>query len=346
MSKIICDVCGTSFSDTAAQCPICGCVPSEDTRIMVGTIISTQDEREKESYTYVKGGRFSKSNVKKRSSGKSVKIKEPKPEKEKKPKPGEYKLFPKLTENRGLVIAILALLLAIVAVVMYIAFRFFIPFGEDTNKKDYPTTTQQQQQDQSNDTQNPDDQQQEEDPDDKGQEEEPVDQKIPCTALDLSVEKLDFKEEGAEHKIIVTVSPEDTTDAVTFVSSNTAVATVDGEGNVIAVSDGDTQITVSCGDISMVVPVTCKFPVEEPLPEPNTYGQELLKTGGFKFNLSSGAIAEFSLRPGGSHTLSLTSDGQSGNVITKITPAETTHYSIDGTTKLPRIRFLRQRRSI
>ena len=25
MSKIICDVCGTSYPDTAEQCPICGC---------------------------------------------------------------------------------------------------------------------------------------------------------------------------------------------------------------------------------------------------------------------------------------------------------------------------------
>ena len=25
MGKIICDICGTSYPDTAQQCPICGC---------------------------------------------------------------------------------------------------------------------------------------------------------------------------------------------------------------------------------------------------------------------------------------------------------------------------------
>ena len=25
MGKIICDICGTTFSDTEAECPICGC---------------------------------------------------------------------------------------------------------------------------------------------------------------------------------------------------------------------------------------------------------------------------------------------------------------------------------
>lgn len=62
MSKIICEVCGTSYPDTVTQCPICGCVRSAE--------IVTADEAEQESsYTYVKGGRFSKSNVRKRNKG-------------------------------------------------------------------------------------------------------------------------------------------------------------------------------------------------------------------------------------------------------------------------------------
>ena len=30
MSKIICDICGTSYPETATQCPICGCVLAPD----------------------------------------------------------------------------------------------------------------------------------------------------------------------------------------------------------------------------------------------------------------------------------------------------------------------------
>lgn len=66
MSKIICDVCGTSYPESATQCPICGCVrPAE-----VVTVSSEGNPVEMPTsgtYTYVKGGRFSKSNVKKRN---------------------------------------------------------------------------------------------------------------------------------------------------------------------------------------------------------------------------------------------------------------------------------------
>ena len=36
MSKIICDVCGTSYPETATQCPICGCVRSSDSVAVAG----------------------------------------------------------------------------------------------------------------------------------------------------------------------------------------------------------------------------------------------------------------------------------------------------------------------
>lgn len=63
MSKIICDICGTSYADTATQCPICGCVcPAQPQPI-------PEEETQSSGYTYVKGGRFSKSNVKKRAGG-------------------------------------------------------------------------------------------------------------------------------------------------------------------------------------------------------------------------------------------------------------------------------------
>lgn len=78
MSKIICDICGTSYADTAIQCPICGCVrPAQPQPVPDG-------ENQSSGYTYVKGGRFSKANVKKRAAGNN---KPPKEEKEDKKRP-------------------------------------------------------------------------------------------------------------------------------------------------------------------------------------------------------------------------------------------------------------------
>ena len=59
MNKIICNVCGTSYPENATQCPICGYVQTAETALTNDNTTST--------YTYVKGGRFSKANVKKRN---------------------------------------------------------------------------------------------------------------------------------------------------------------------------------------------------------------------------------------------------------------------------------------
>lgn len=65
MSKVVCELCGTSYPQTATRCPICGCVRAADAQVI-------QDAQpEAGSYTYVKGGRFSKANVRKRSQAKA-----------------------------------------------------------------------------------------------------------------------------------------------------------------------------------------------------------------------------------------------------------------------------------
>ena len=66
MSKIICDVCGTSYPDTANQCPICGNLKSDN-----NTSGGVPSGIENSGYAYVKGGRFSHANVRKRNGGKT-----------------------------------------------------------------------------------------------------------------------------------------------------------------------------------------------------------------------------------------------------------------------------------
>ena len=66
MRKIVCEVCGTSYPETASACPICGSARSVDARILVDD--SGDSAPETPTYTYVKGGRFSKKNVRKRNA--------------------------------------------------------------------------------------------------------------------------------------------------------------------------------------------------------------------------------------------------------------------------------------
>lgn len=116
MSKINCDVCGTVYPETASQCPICGCVRSVES-----TPTDCADGKEN-SYTYVKGGRFSRSNVRKRNQGKPAvempTMREDIPQESS--DEGEK-------QDKGLLVAVCILLLTIVAVVIYIITRFFAP---------------------------------------------------------------------------------------------------------------------------------------------------------------------------------------------------------------------------
>ena len=36
MSKVICDVCGTTYPETAQQCPICGCAKNTTAQTVAG----------------------------------------------------------------------------------------------------------------------------------------------------------------------------------------------------------------------------------------------------------------------------------------------------------------------
>lgn len=114
MSKIICDVCGTSFSDTSTQCPICGSVHQGD------SLISTQSNQDVGGYTYVKGGRFSKNNVKKRTNNASS-------EKS------------KSSKSTGLIIVLVLLILIVLTMIAIILFGIFSRDADPTMQEQNQT---------------------------------------------------------------------------------------------------------------------------------------------------------------------------------------------------------------
>ena len=219
MSKIICEICGTSYPETSTQCPICGCVKPMDKSVVIDKEIQAGS-----TYTYVKGGRFSKRNVKKRNVGliqfseKNPQSKEDKEEKEAK-------------TNRILVITIVALLLAIVAVGAFIAINMF----GDVLFPPTGTTEEQTQQD----------------PD-------PV-LKIPCVAVNATPEIIVFEAALQEQRLEVSCTPVNTTDAVRYTSDNPEVVKVDSTGKLTAVSQGEATVTIECGTSKAVCHVVCSF---------------------------------------------------------------------------------------
>lgn len=235
MNKVICNVCGISYPENAAQCPICGFVNSTD------NAENGMLDKSELGYKHVKGGRYSKANVRKRNGAtqaSDIEMLEPvsvsaKPKKEK--------------SRAGMIVIITVLLLAILAAGAYIALRFFIPndfLYEGTDSFTIPAVTEAT----------------EPITESTVIEEEPAATEtvnFECTAVVLADAQIALNEIGQTHQILVTLDPADTKDTLYFVSSDPTVASVDNNGVVTAVAEGTALITVTCGNASAECSVVC-----------------------------------------------------------------------------------------
>lgn len=237
MSKIICDVCGTSYPETSTQCPICGCV-----RNIGGNSVFSDTENtpaENNGYTYVKGGRFSKSNVKKRAKGGTVT-----PQKQDPPQRQQTKnIFDnKVKKNTGLVVAILVILLVVVSVVLFFAIRYFSKNMEKPSETAASTT-------------------------------QAAD--IPCEGIKLNGIGSQIElEVGSGTLLTISRTPSNTTDSIYYDSSDESVATVSASGFVDAVGAGRTVITVACGEHSLTVTVICESEGDDSTAAPDSTSSE------------------------------------------------------------------------
>lgn len=265
MSKIICDVCGTSYPETAVQCPICGCVRPGEVKVVAGDTMLSAEDTPTSTYTHVKGGRFSKANVRKRNSrfvadeNRNV----PPPANDNEPESEENSGKGNNKGDLGLTITVIALLLAIVAVVLYIILRFFVPVfsdktpGDVSNKPSTSVTT-----DQTDPTQN--------------STVEATDDTTTGSTEDTIVTELRVDSvvtlQQADETFQLSVKGVNEGSTVTFVSEDEAVATVSEDGIITAVSAGSTVITVTCGDEQVDCTVICDFAedVTDPTEEETT----------------------------------------------------------------------------
>lgn len=218
MSKVICDVCGTSFPETATRCPICGCAKAPTAQAVTVDDAPSAQERST-SNTYSKGGRFAKDN--KRSS---------------RPRSSEGRFSSERSRknesqesNKGLIAVVIVLLLAIVMVVVYIGVNVFFSDLGGMSDGGNQTTGSYQDNDGANSGQT-----------------------VACTAIKLSIvgEKVELNSENEQYLLSVQKEPENTTDTVTYTSSDPTIATVDENGLILPVGYGEATITVTCGTVS------------------------------------------------------------------------------------------------
>ena len=88
----------------------------------------------------------------------------------------------------------------------------------------------------------------------------------PCEELILPETEVLLVEYGEKWLINVDVRPSNTTDELTFTSSNELIATVDSEGYITAMAEGECVITITCGRVQVEYRVLCLFPGVEIYP--------------------------------------------------------------------------------
>lgn len=252
MNKVICDICGTSYPDTATSCPICGFERDQKLSVLDEDVL-VEPEVAEEVPVAVKGGRFSHSNVRKRNNGAESEgassyeeeyddAYEEAPEKQ-----------PKKESNTALIVVLVLLLAAIVAVIVYIYTSFFAPHGDENPQG---TTTEPQTSTTQNNSTPP--------------------AEIPCTNLTVSETVITLDAIGNAWLLNVIPEPANTTDTITYTSSDEAVAKVNESGRITAVGAGTATVTVTCGDKVVTCNVTCTVaagttaPGTEPTTEPTT----------------------------------------------------------------------------
>lgn len=89
---------------------------------------------------------------------------------------------------------------------------------------------------------------------------------VPCVALSLDNAVVALDEVGQTHQLGLKCTPEGTTDALLFVSSDPAVATVSEDGLVTAVGSGQAIITITCGEVVRECDIICWFQQETTAP--------------------------------------------------------------------------------
>lgn len=238
MSKVICDVCGTSYPDTAAQCPICGCVRTAGKQSVAGDTVQ-QEQKDEPKREAVKGGRYSKANVRKRSkAAAAVPV-----------TGGSGKKDPqKDHSDRGLVITAWVLVAAIVIVLGYVVIRYFVPNMGKKSDKDTTGSTGESTSQTEDTTQ-------------------AVQEHKDCVGLTLSATSIVLDAEGNAQLLNVITDPADTDDEIVYASSDETVATVNAQGRVMAIAPGQAVITVTCGNAQATCTVTCDFEAETLPPE-------------------------------------------------------------------------------
>lgn len=237
MSKIMCDICGTMYPETADCCPICGCSRDAASEFLGEELLTEELPEEPKA----KGGKFTTKKKKEIFDFDEVNADAPQEPVEEETNPyEEEEEFEERPNHNVLVVIILTIVIALLlAAAGFIFFRYFLPNTKDKGSAE-PVTEAQVEQTTPPTTVN----------------------EIPCQMLILSSGTAELTKEGQMFLLHVQATPRDTTDQIIYTSEDESVATVSENGRITAVGEGETTVYITCGKIQTPCTVTVKFEEE------------------------------------------------------------------------------------
>lgn len=240
MSKIICDICGTTYPDTAEQCPICGCSRDAAVDLLGDDLLLEQIEDDPRG----RGGRFTAKKKKEIFDFDEVNgdYRDDGPEEEENPFDEDEEYTEDSRPNTFVVVLLTVLIAVLLLAAGFLFVRYFLP-NLGSSETEPPTVPQVVETEAST--------------------EEPT---IPCEGMTMTSARIaELSQAGGRFLIHVTTVPSNTTDQVVFTSADESVATVTSDGRIEAVGEGETVVSVTCGKQAIDVDVVVKF-VEETVP--------------------------------------------------------------------------------
>ncbi len=228
MGKIICDICGTVYPDTAENCPICGFSNSFSLEELEADILQEETV-----------GYFAASPRKNKEIFDFDEVNEPKIQEEEPYDDDDDEDYEEEPKTNVFLVIFLVLLIALLLLATgFIFFRFLLPNMMEDHDATLPVVTTAPVETET---------------------QAPVETGIPCQSLVLEGGKAELSSAGQPWLINVKIIPEDTTDTLSYLSANENVATVDESGKVIAVGEGETEILITCGTQQIRCPIVVNY---------------------------------------------------------------------------------------
>ncbi len=247
MSKIICDICGTTYPSSAESCPICGF--SNDGESLFGADTDAEEVLEESRN---KNGAFTAASRKKEifdfdevnpdddddqySDDDDEDDEDDYDEPEEEEEEGR-------SSNPIVIVLLTVLIVALLGAAAFIFFRFFLPnMGDKTEATETTAAIVEE------------------------AELPSTEATVPCQQMVMTNAGVaELNAEGQQFLLHVKALPENTTDEIIYSSENESIATVTADGKITAVSEGETVIHINCGEYYIGCPVIVKY-VEETTP--------------------------------------------------------------------------------